>query len=76
MELKLIKTLWGVPTAGDTSNWDNLFKEIKNDGFSGIESIGLTWKMNPVLFKELLNKYDLSLVIQIHTAGGYIENNE
>lgn len=76
MEFKLIKTLWGVPSAGDTSTWDALFKEIKNEGFSGIESIGLTWKMDPVLFKELLLKHNLALVLQIHTAGGYIENGE
>ncbi|KAL1508442.1 hypothetical protein AB1Y20_004545 [Prymnesium parvum] len=72
MSLKLVKTLWGVLEAGDTAKWDALFARIKAEGFEAVEAITLTWRMDSQLFLSLLRKHGLSLVCQIHTTGGSI----
>lgn len=73
MKLVLSKTLWGVDLQ-DEILWDSIFARIKADGFAAVESIGLTWRSNPDLFKSLLKKNDLKLIVQIHTNGGYISD--
>ena len=74
MLLNKVKTLWGVADSHDPAKWDALFRRIKGDGFSFVESISLTLMADPALFVSLLTKHELGLVIQVHTAGGYLEN--
>ena len=54
-QLKLTKTLWGVTANPD--NWERLFERIKNENYSIIEVIPLTYQNNQQLFLSLLNKY-------------------
>ena len=72
-ELKLAKTLWGVDEAGDPEKWDALFGRIKAEGFSAVEVIAPTWRADKAKFCSLLQKHGLSLICQIHTAGGDID---
>jgi hypothetical protein len=85
--LKLTKTLWGVNCS--SRNWDSIFSRIKHDGFSAVETIPLCYQHDSKNFKASLSKYGvdmeifvstcnnmcvgLDLVVQIHTAGGYID---
>jgi sugar phosphate isomerase/epimerase len=70
MSLALVKSLWGVNA--NPSNWDVLFNRIKAEGYEAIECVGVfSYHNNPILFKQMLQKYSLSLVVQVHTSGGY-----
>jgi len=71
MKLLLSKTLWGV-NFQDESLWGDHFARIKSEGYSAVESIPLTWQGNPKLFKSLLLRHGLDLIVQIHTNGGYL----
>lgn len=75
MQLKLAKTLWGVPEADDKSQWDELFRRIKEEGFSAIEVVAPFWRTDPPLLRELLDKHGLELICQLHTTGSYIDSS-
>jgi len=74
--LKLIKTLWGI----DDPVSPELFRSIKDEGYYGVEVIRLNWildddnKSRDVLVNAL-NEAGLGCVTQIHTSGGYIDEN-
>lgn len=72
----LIKTLWGVPEMRHRENWNRIFAQIKADGFDGVEC----WVNGPfavfgtnpddkLYFRELLMKYSMRLIVQIHTCS-------
>ena len=74
MELKLIKTLWGI----DEPISIELFNSIKEEGYHGVEVIRLAWideNNNRDTLINSLNESGLACVCQIHTAGGYINSN-
>ena len=72
--LRLIKTLWGIEEPiGKT-----LFDSIRQEGYHGVEVIRLAWmdeKSAEALVKSL-NDAKLSVVCQIHTAGGFLRQGE
>eukprot|EP00656_Telonema_subtile_P012223 TRINITY_DN16147_c0_g1_i2.p1 TRINITY_DN16147_c0_g1~~TRINITY_DN16147_c0_g1_i2.p1 ORF type:complete len:283 (+),score=94.28 TRINITY_DN16147_c0_g1_i2:142-990(+) len=43
---------------------------IKSEGFDGVEAIRPFYQSDPPRLKELLDKHQLELIIQIHTTGG------
>eukprot|EP00658_Telonema_sp_P-2_P047365 TRINITY_DN3602_c0_g1_i2.p1 TRINITY_DN3602_c0_g1~~TRINITY_DN3602_c0_g1_i2.p1 ORF type:complete len:345 (-),score=97.77 TRINITY_DN3602_c0_g1_i2:58-1092(-) len=73
--LRLSKTLWGVPEADHPEMWDGMFQRIKAEGFDGVEAIRPFYTRDPALLRQLLDKHDLSLIIQIHTTGGGFSAN-
>ncbi len=68
IELKLIKTLWGI----DDPISPELFRSIKNEGYHGVEVIRLAYLFDKEMLVKSLNESGLTVVCQIHTAGGYI----
>jgi sugar phosphate isomerase/epimerase len=64
--LKLVKTLWGVPEAFDKSKWSEIFAKIKNEGFAGVEMFRPLYMMPGM--KEALDQAGLFFVAQIHTS--------
>jgi hypothetical protein len=74
MKLALVKSLWGVPAAGNTAEWDDMFAKIAEEGFSAVETIGLVWGQDPELFRTLAARHGLRCIAQVHTAGGYIKD--
>ena len=66
------KSLWGVCEAGDVSKWDDLFARIKAEGYFAVETIcHFDLNLDPAKFRECLDKNNLELVIQIHTASDW-----
>jgi hypothetical protein len=55
MELVLSKTLWGVNISGP-GDWNEVFQQIKKDGYSCVEAIPLTYSSDPFLFQQLLKQ--------------------
>jgi sugar phosphate isomerase/epimerase len=73
MKLAIGKTLWGVDAS--PFNWDAVFGRIKQEGYEAIECVpAFSLQSDPVLFKELLHKHDLKLIVQVHTNGGYFKD--
>lgn len=76
-KLRLVKTLWGI----DQPVTPELFKSIKEEGYFGVEVIRLNWildeknKSRDVLVNAL-NEAGLACVTQIHTSGGYIDEEK
>ena len=71
-DLKLIKTLWGI----DDPISPTLFKSIKEEeGYHGVEVIRLAWLFDRDLLVRSLNESGLAVVCQLHTAGGYIDQD-
>mmetsp|Transcript_1237 Transcript_1237/g.3144 ORF Transcript_1237/g.3144 Transcript_1237/m.3144 type:complete len:323 (-) Transcript_1237:483-1451(-) len=70
-ELKLIKTLWGI----DDPISPELFKSIREEEYFGVEVIRLCWhdENSRSVLVESLNEAGLGCVAQVHTAGGYID---
>lgn len=70
--------MWGIDDPASTE----LFHSIKSEGYHGVEIIRLAWKDNDnnsdtsinSPLAEMLNDAGLSVVCQIHTAGGYISS--
>jgi hypothetical protein len=71
-ELRLIKTLWGIeePISAE------LFQSIKAEGYYGGEVIRLAYLFDKELLIKSLNAAGLAVVCQIHTAGGYLNEEE
>lgn len=67
MDLKLIKAIWGM-----TETWEESFRKIKDAGYSGVET-PMPLKEGETHFKELLEKYNLNLILQVYTG---CEDNE
>ncbi len=69
-EVKLIRTLWGVPLL-DPSQWRPFFSSLRQTGFSGIECCSpgpfFPFTKDPALFRTLLTEFGLDLVLQVHT---------
>jgi hypothetical protein len=75
-KLTVGKSLWGVEEAADPTKWDAMFARIKNEGFDAVESILIfDCNQNETLFRELLDKHNLQLVIQLHTASDWSSFN-
>lgn len=73
MKLSVGKTLWGVDA--NPGNWDDVFGRIKSEGFEAIECVAaLSFQADAVLFKDLLAKHGLKLIVQIHTNGGFFKD--
>ncbi len=73
MNLKIYRTLWGLePDSDDVLGWSKLFREIKAEGYHGVEAIGLTYRQPH--FREALRASSLSMIAQVHTAGGYLDS--
>lgn len=70
--LRLIKTLWGIDEPISAS----LFVDIRNEGYHGVEVIRLAYLFDRNNLVNSLNEAGLSLVCQIHTSGGYLNNGE
>jgi sugar phosphate isomerase/epimerase len=72
----IAKSLWGCIEAADPQNWAAMLQRIKNDGFSAVESILIfDFNQNPFLFRQLLDKYQLNLIIQLHTGSDWSKND-
>ena len=69
----MIKSLWGCPQVNDDSQWDTLFARVKNEGYTGVEMIGLNYLSKGLV--DVLRKYELQLICQIHVAGGYLDES-
>lgn len=63
MELKLMKALWGMPGTYETQ-----LRQIAEAGYDGVECHVPTEEEEP-LFGELMDRYGLKAVLQIHTEG-------
>jgi sugar phosphate isomerase/epimerase len=73
MKLVIGKTLWGVDA--HPGNWDTVFARIKDEGYAAVECVpAFSFQSDPVLFKQLLSKHDLKLIVQVHTNGGYFKD--
>jgi len=78
MKLVLVKTLWGVPEAENPAQYDALFKRIKDEGFDAVEAFRLTYgppNPNHVEFWAAVKKAGLQCITQVHTTGGYLDEN-
>ncbi|MFC6601307.1 sugar phosphate isomerase/epimerase family protein [Ectobacillus funiculus] len=62
MELKVIKAAWGM--SGD---WDTKLKQIAEAGYAGVET-PMPATEDESKFKELLEKYNLDLILQVSTG--------
>mmetsp|Transcript_36142 Transcript_36142/g.75962 ORF Transcript_36142/g.75962 Transcript_36142/m.75962 type:complete len:308 (-) Transcript_36142:83-1006(-) len=71
-ELRMIKTLWGI----DDPISPTLLKQIKAEGYHGIEVIRLAWTLDREVLVSSLNESGLAVVCQIHTTGGYLDGGE
>ena len=75
MRLVIGKTLWGVDA--NPSNWDEVFGRIKTEGYEAIECVAVfSFRSDPELFKQLLQKHELKLIVQVHTNGGFFKDDE
>lgn len=74
MNLSLCKTLWGVEA--HPGNWDDVLGRIRAEGFHAVECVAVLsyGGGNEALFKQLLSKHDLKLVVQVHTNGGFFKD--
>lgn len=63
MELKLIKAAWGM-----TGSWDEKLKRIAEAGYTGVET-RMPSVEDESQFKELLEKYNLELILQVYTGS-------
>jgi sugar phosphate isomerase/epimerase len=73
MKLLIGKTLWGVDA--HPGNWDEVFAKIKAEGYEAVECVPVfSFRSDAVLFKQLLAKHDLKLIVQVHTNGGYFKD--
>lgn len=74
MKLSMGKTLWGVDA--NPSNWDTVFSKIKEEGYEAIECVPVfSFRSDAALFRQLLTKHDLKLIVQVHTNGGYFKDD-
>ena len=68
----IAKSLWGCAEAGDPQKWAAMLQRIKSDGYSAVESILIfDVNQNPFLFRQLLDKHQLDLIIQLHTGSDW-----
>jgi hypothetical protein len=69
MELRVVKTLWGVDDAAHPERWPALFARIKAEGFSAIEAHIGTWRRDKAAFSSALEAAGLQLIAQVHTTA-------
>jgi sugar phosphate isomerase/epimerase len=67
MDLKVFKAVWGM-----SGNWDKQLKHIAEAGYNGVETPMPTLNAE-ARFRELLEKYNLELILHIYTG---CEDNE
>jgi len=71
-EICIAKSLWGCVEASDPKNWSAMLARIKKDGYRAVESILIfDFNQDPFLFRQLLDKYQLDLIIQLHTGSDW-----
>mmetsp|Transcript_12411 Transcript_12411/g.20568 ORF Transcript_12411/g.20568 Transcript_12411/m.20568 type:complete len:331 (+) Transcript_12411:87-1079(+) len=80
MKLVLAKTLWGVEGLEDDNQWDSIFARIQQDGYTMIEcvaafSFGRTSPARAQKFHDAAAKYNLQIICQIHTSGGFFSKD-
>lgn len=74
--LSVGKSLWGVEEAGDPSKWDTMLERIAAEGFSLVETICIfDMNQDPALFRNLLDKHGLGLIVQVHTGSDWANFN-
>lgn len=61
----MFKAIWGM-----TGNWELQFRQIFEAGYTGVES-WMPAAEDVTLFKELLEKYNLDLILQVYTGGNH-----
>lgn len=74
-KLRFIKTLWGIEEPISPI----LFKSIKAEGYDGVEVIRLAWSLSDGGKETLIssaNEADLAIVCQMHTCGGYLDQDD
>ncbi|GMH99096.1 hypothetical protein TrVE_jg9184 [Triparma verrucosa] len=76
MELRLVKSLWGVTPPSTFDGWIELLTRYESEGYHGIEAITLTYlpEYDPN-FLPALKSTNLFLLPQIHTSGGYLKED-
>lgn len=62
MNTKAFRHLWGYPIV-----FDDTFRQIRDDGYVGIET-GLLGIQRPEVFQEALRRYGLEFIGQVYTA--------
>jgi sugar phosphate isomerase/epimerase len=67
MELKIFKSVWGMP-----GTWDTILKKIAEAGYSGVETPMPTVE-DESRFRELLEEYKLDLILHVYSGR---EDNE
>ena len=61
----MFKATWGM-----TGDWESQFKQISEAGYTGVEC-GMPTAEEEPLFKELLEKYKLDLILQVYSGGNH-----
>jgi len=70
--LTVAKSLWGVAEAGEPAKWDEMLGRIASEGYSLVETILIfDFNQDPVLFRQLLDKHGLGLIVQLHTGSDW-----
>ncbi|WP_372814191.1 sugar phosphate isomerase/epimerase family protein [Paenibacillus sp.] len=70
MELKMYKAVWGMP-----GSWDSMLKQIAEAGYNGVEC-PVPAPEDELHFRELLDQYQLELIVQVYTEGNHIASFE
>ena len=77
MKLVMAKTLWGVEGSGDDHQWDSMFTRIASEGYSMVECVSIfSYGGDAQFFRDLADKHNLGIIVQIHTSGGYFHDSE
>jgi hypothetical protein len=80
MKLVLAKTMWGVDGGDDEDQWDSIFGRIAEDGYTMIECVAaFSFGGAPERgqkFANLAAKHKLKVICNIHTTGGYFQDQE
>lgn len=66
----MFKAVWGMP--GD---WESQFRQIAEAGYTGVES-WLPPSEEEGLFRELLDRYQLELILLVYTSGNHMTSFE
>lgn len=72
--VRLVRTMWGVLdfTKPEPHTWEPLFQRLQKEKFTAIEAaVGPfdCFASNQRLAKELMQKYDIECIRQVHTCG-------
>lgn len=81
MQLRLTRTMWGIFDFArpEPHNWEPTFRRLKEEKFGAIECcVGPfdCFQSNQALALELLKKYNLDCIRQVHTCGYPIQSRK